>query len=116
MALPPFIATDRTPLERGLPRTTNKEEQKAVVDGRGGLGGETVIKYGIFLTDGFSGNAAGEPFLYVKDENGDRPELKNDESYRRSRHLLNSSSAEQRRGVGGADKEKGYFNPKNWLL
>lgn len=71
------------------PRITNREEMEAVIEGRGPLGGERLIEYNVFLTDAFSQRAYGS--LNFLDYPGPPDQIDgfdNDDSYRRSRHLL----------------------------
>jgi hypothetical protein len=67
-------------------RATSREEMAAVLEGRGALGGERLLKYNIFLTDAFSGGAAFKDSFYQAP--GQPAFVDNDDSYRRSRHLL----------------------------
>lgn len=75
-----------------LPRSTNREEMEAVDNGDGPLGNERLIKYGIFLTDAFAGRAMGVSFYEAPGAPDQIDGFTNDDSYRRSRHLLNSNN------------------------
>jgi hypothetical protein len=70
------------------PRSTSREDQLSTVDEEGALGGERLVEYNIFLTDAFGDPSAGQ-LTYVDSEGV--PDTidgwKNDDSYRRSRHL-----------------------------
>lgn len=68
-----------------IPRATGRPEMSALQTNEGPLGGERLLKYGIFLTDSFQGMKAPEPF-YNTPGNPISPE--NDDTYRESRHLL----------------------------
>lgn len=77
-----------------MPRLTNREEMEAVLAGQGPLGGERMLEYNIFLTDGFSLRSYGT--LQFIDAPGPPDQIdgfQNDDSYRRSRHLLTTRVA-----------------------
>lgn len=75
------------------PRPTLREEMAAVLSGRGPLGGERLLKYNIFLTDAFSGGAAFRDSFFQA-PGTPIPIIDNDDSYRRSRHLLTNGGAD----------------------
>lgn len=74
-----------------LPRGTSKEEMAAVLEGRGPFGAERIVDYNIFLTDAFEGQG-GIGFLDGPGIPGQIDGFDNDDSYRRSRHLLSTAS------------------------
>lgn len=79
------------------PRTTSKEGTAAVLEGRGPLGAEKLVDYNIFLTDGVSGPVSAD--FSLLDGTGVPSHIdgfSNDDSYRRSRHLLQNSTAASR--------------------
>ena len=76
-----------------LPRTTNREEMSAVMAGSGGLGGERLIEYNIFLTDAFTSQQTTVTFLDAPGPPDQIDGFTNDDSYRRSRHLLLTKGA-----------------------
>jgi len=77
-----------------LPRITSREEMEAVIAGRGPLGGERLIEYNIFLTDAFSSQLAKMTYLDVPGPPDQIDGFNNDDSYRRSRHLLLTRGAD----------------------
>lgn len=85
----------------GLPRSTNREEMEASLNGQGPLGGERLIEYDVFLTDAFS--APGDRMTFAELEHAGPPDqidgFKNDDSYRRSRHLLSERAATTSRAI-----------------
>jgi hypothetical protein len=71
------------------PRVTNREEMEAVLEGRGPLGGERLVEHNIFLTDAFNKGVNGASPLFDAPGPSDQIDgFDNDDSYRRSRHLL----------------------------
>lgn len=73
-----------------IPRSTSREEMQAMLDGQGALGGERLLEYNIFLTDAFSGSMSSISFMMDAPGPPDQIDgYSNDDSYRRSRHLLN---------------------------
>lgn len=82
------------------PRVTSREEQIALLAGSGPLGGERLVEYNIFLTDAF-GNLSGAIQLANLDGPGIPNQIDgftNDDSYRRSRHLLRTATSDQLEG------------------
>lgn len=71
-----------------MPRITSRDEMEAVIDGSGPLGGERLLEYNIFLTDAFSSQLTRATFLEVPGPPDQIDGFDNDDSYRRSRHLL----------------------------
>lgn len=86
-------------------RTTNKEAQIALLEGRGPIGSERLINYNIFLTDAF-GDRTSVEFWDGPGAPNKIDGLTNDDSYRRSRHLLNSATAEQLDDGGNSQRTK----------
>ena len=78
-----------------MPRTTSKEEQAAVLTGQGPLGGERLVEYNIFLTDAFGNRNAVLSFLDGPGIPDQIDGFTNDDSYRRSRHLLRQASLQE---------------------
>ena len=72
-------------------RVTSREEMEAVITGAGPLGLERIIKYNIFLTDSFSGATLDVQFTDIPGAPDQLDGFNNDDSYRRSRHLLSQS-------------------------
>ena len=73
-----------------VPRGTNREEMAAVEASSGPLGDERLVKYNIFLTDAFTGRAFDVQFFEAPGAPDQLDGWDNDDSYRRSRHLLNA--------------------------
>ena len=78
-------------LQKALPRATNREEMEAVEEGSGPLGNERLLRYNIFLTDAFTGNITHVEFFDAYGAPDQIDGIDNDDSYRRSRHLLNTT-------------------------
>jgi hypothetical protein len=78
----------------GDPRATSKEEQIALIEGRGPLGSERLVNYNIFLTDAF-GDRTSIEFWDSSAAPNEIDGFTNDDSYRRSRYLLKKATAAQ---------------------
>ena len=78
-------------LQKALPRATNREEMEAVEEGSGPLGNERLLRYNIFLTDAFTGKITHVEFFDAYGAPDQIDGIDNDDSYRRSRHLLNTT-------------------------
>lgn len=95
-------------MTKPLPRVTGRNEMVVVREGSGAGGGERVLSYNIFLTDAFSGGAAFKDAYYPAP--GQSPELDiNDDSYRRSKHLLTKKSLT----IGGENILPWGYNEEN---
>jgi hypothetical protein len=71
-----------------FPRTTSREEGRALLEGRGPLGGERLVDYNLFTTEAFANPNVSTELV----EGSGIPEQRidgflNDDSYRQSRHL-----------------------------
>lgn len=80
-----------------MPRVTNRDEMEAVIGGEGPLGGERLVEYSIFLTDAFFSQGSRAASLEPAGPPDQIDGFANDDSYRRSRHLLNRRGASSER-------------------
>lgn len=75
--------------------TTSKPEQEAIREKRGPRVGERIVRYRLFLTDGFAENSGQLDFLVNQGVPARIDGFENDDSYRQSRHLLQWSVANE---------------------
>jgi len=95
-----------------MPRVTNREEMEAIIAGNGPLGGERLVEYNIFLTDAFSTQVTRATFLEPPGPPDQIDGFTNDDSYRRSRHLLlrRGASNARTRTLAAADAKRTTTN------